>query len=1072
MANYYEETMPLETNDDDYLQYFYDETIPLFQRLNSVIKRGEPFQRQALLSKLNLFQSKDIFKSLMEYILDDIQTWDKETITLFPKYLYNLLTEPRDILMQSIDNKLFNAIFKKIISIISSTEEQISREYMTYLEKIIIHFNNSEDKNSSNFPYVFEESIYDDIISLSKIDESLLNKQLSCCLCCSVIRLINDYKNEKVLGLFNRVTFLFTFCDKQIEAQLARELEFLIPIFKKDLLEDSNVSPSIYSYLNRDSDSALQTTTIISIVKNLNVIDYGELINKLVAKYKDLLFAEEVNFEQTNKNKIFFELIKSLEKNYKNIDINIIKKFFEDNFISDFIIKNKEERIIIENFDLIFFIYENMLNELKLINSDEIPKEDSKEESTIKIKMNYDDLFLGFYNHYLNINFTNTFYSQRKKIYNDNENIERKILYNNLMKIVPFLSDFRKNRNLYDKFNSLFDIDNIVFALDCYAENFNISSDDKTTKTNNDLYNLMIFFLKKNFEEQKPSSKPPNLKSHPPAIKDGVNHEGKYLKLFYSILSNILQSYNQNPKLFNNNIHLLLCDFFQKIIWQLYKYLKPTMREIDKLLSNNLLLGYGNRIKIKTLDKIYDDIFSNYLIKLANNRQIGNHVHNELIKIFPYLILYGKNRVGYFKYIQEHFIQSKTYFNRRYSVVFLDKCLEIFSFKMFNKIGLSDFLIPLINDENNAISANVINLIYIYNKKITKNSSIMFQNIIKNLSKINKDNKDNKLVHIEDFDIEKNRIINNILSLDFSNKNNTDKNNNEYWNNLENQLILEEKEIFGDDPYYGFHHLKGLVRSQTLNLNSQSFDIKGVNRKNNYLNNIMNKEIIPLKNKNKINPNKKSSTKDKYSSSVMINNYNNSSLKNVLPKIKPNRNSCINSISGKSIIRPIIKKLNNFKFKQENQKFHEITSKNNNSMILNEKSSIKTSYDFAKKGRSETKAIKVPRSIPPTFYPDLINSSNSISLKLENLYIDHNKIKLEKKNKDNLFNTIYKSKNIHHLEYNSKNNKTLKLKKDTLKESSIRYNKILNKINSDSDKLNSTNASIKEKSGQSKWYMK
>ena len=234
----------------------------------------------------------------------------------------------------------------------------------------------------------------------------------------------------------------------------------------------------------------------------------------------------------------------------------------------------------------------------------------------------------------------------------------------------------------------------------------------------------------------------------------------------------------------------------------------------------------------------------------------------------------------------------------------------------------------------------------------------------------------------------------------------------------------------------------------------------------------MNKEIIPLKNKNKINPNKKSSTKDKYSSSVMITNYNNSSLKNVLPKIKPNRNSCINSISGKSIIRPIIKKLNNFKFKQENQKFHEITSKNNNSMILNEKSSIKTSYDFAKKGRSETKAIKVPRSIPPTFYPDLINSSNSISLKLENLYIDHNKIKLEKKNKDNLFNTIYKSKNIHHLEYNSKNNKTLKLKKDTLKESSIRYNKILNKINSDSDKLNSTNASIKEKSGQSKWYMK
>ena len=426
----------------------------------------------------------------------------------------------------------------------------------------------------------------------------------------------------------------------------------------------------------------------------------------------------------------------------------------------------------------------------------------------------------------------------------------------------------------------------------------------------------MYFFLKKNFEGQKPSPKPPNLKSLSPTKKDGPHHEGQYLKLFYNILNNILQAYNQNSKLFNNNIHLLLCDFFQNIIKKLYKYLKPTMRELEKLVTNNLLLG--NRIKIKTLDKIYDDIFTNYLTKVANNRQIGNHIHNELIKIFPYLILYGKNRVSYFRFVQEHFIQSKTYFNRRYSVVFLDKCLEIFSFKMFNKIGLSDFLITLINDENNAISANIINLIYTYNKKITKNSSIMFQNIIKNLSKINKDNKDNKLVHIEDFDIEKNRIINNILSLDFNNKNTSDKNVSEYWNNLENKLILEEKEIFGDDPYYGFHHLKGLVRSQTLNLNSQSFDIKGINRKTGFLNNLMNKEVIVIKSKDKINSNKKSLTRDKYSSSVMINNYNNSALKGVLPKIKQNRNGCINSISGKSIIRPIIKKLNNFKFKQEN----------------------------------------------------------------------------------------------------------------------------------------------------------
>ena len=204
---------------------------------------------------------------------------------------------------------------------------------------------------------------------------------------------------------------------------------------------------------------------------------------------------------------------------------------------------------------------------------------------------------------------------------------------------------------------------------------------------------------------------------------------------------------------------------------------------------------------------------------------------------------------------------------------------------MFNKIGLCDFLIQLINDENNAISANIINLIYTFNKKITKNSGIMFKNIIKNLAKINMENKDNKLVHIEDFDIEKNRNITNILSLDLENKENIDKNsNNEYWTNLENKLIRKEKEIFGDDIFYGFHQLKSLVRSQTLNLNSQSLDIKSMNRKSSYINNMINKEVVVIKSKDKINNAKKMLTKDyRYSSSLLINNHNKSSSKTFLP---------------------------------------------------------------------------------------------------------------------------------------------------------------------------------------------
>ena len=318
-TNYYEETMPSESNDEEYLQYLYDEEIPLFQRLTTIIKKGEPFQRQALLSKLNLIQLSGNFKTLMVYILNDIQTWDKETITSFPKYVYPLFTKPRDVLLKSIDNELFNLFFKKIISIISSTEEQISKEYMIYLEKIIEHFNKEKKENSLNFPYEIKDEIYDNIITLSKIDETDINKQLSCCLCCAVIRLINNIKDNHVEKLFGRICYLFTYTEKQIETQFGRELEFLLAYFGQKILDNSDVTRAIISYIDRDSDPVLQTTTIISLIRNLHVFKDGDIVKKLLSKIKEI-FSDDVNFEQVNKNKIFFELIKNVEKNYKNID--------------------------------------------------------------------------------------------------------------------------------------------------------------------------------------------------------------------------------------------------------------------------------------------------------------------------------------------------------------------------------------------------------------------------------------------------------------------------------------------------------------------------------------------------------------------------------------------------------------------------------------------------------------------------------------------------------------------------------------------------------------------------------
>ena len=1053
-TNYYEETMPLESNDEDYLLYLYDEDTPLIQRLTTIIRKGEPFQRQVLLSKLNLIQTSNNFKTLMECILNDIQTWDKETITIFPKCIYPLFTQSKDVLIKSIDNDLFNNILKKIISIMSSTEEQISKEYMIYFEKIIFHF------NSSNFPFEINEENIDTIITLSKYDENPINKQLSCCLCCSVIRLINNIKDINVQKLFGRICYLFTYCEKPIETQLGRELEFLLNFFGKKILENSDVKGAVKSYIERDADLVLQTTTIISLIKNLHVINDGDIVEKLINKIKEI-FSDDDNFEQKNKNKIFLELIKELEKNYKNIDINIIKKLFGDEFISDFIWKNNKEEIIISNFDIIFFLYKNVLNELGIINSDE--NEDNDKEKKENSKINFNELFLSIYNHFFNIDNSNNYLTQRKDNFTENENIDKKILYNNLMKILPFLTNFEKNRNLFDKINHLFNThENIILALYSYSEKFIDSSEDKNPKKNNLFYNLMHYFLKKNFEVQKiipKSNVNTSSSSLPKKDISIINHEGYFLKLFNNILTNIYDTFKLSPKLFNNSVHLLLCDFFQKIIKKLYKYLMPTMRELDKLIQNNLFFEnmHMNKIKIKSLDKIYDEIFYNYLTKVINNSKLGNHIRNESIKVIPYLILYGKNRVNYFKYIQEHIIQSKSFFSRRYSIIYLDKCLQIFSFKMFNKIGLLDFLITLTEDENNSISAGIVNLIYIYRHKITKNSGIMFQNILKNLSKINEVNKDNKIIHIENFDIEKNRIIKDILNIDYNDEKNI---NNEYWINLENKLIKNEKEIFGDDSFYGFHHLKNVVRSQTLNLNSQSINIKTMKRKSSYLNNIINKDKEKINNSN----NKKTLTRDKCASSVSINNFQ----KTILPKIKPNRNNVANSMNGKISLRPPIKKFNNFKLKQENQKFYETNTKNNNSMVLSEKINIKSSYDFIQKNKLETKAIKVSHILPN--FPDLFNNT-----KQDNLLIESYKNPNERKHKENsgLLHTMYKTKSLgYHLDI-SKSSKNIKLKKNNLKEKSASYSKINFKTNSDLDKLNLTNiTSNKDKNGISKWYIK
>ena len=362
MSNYYEETIPPETNIDKYLQYYFDESLLLFDKLNIIVKKGQPFQKQALLSKLHLYQSNSsLFKSLMQYIINDIKTWDKDTIQMFPKSIHNLLTQPRDILLSSIDNELFNMILDHIVTSVSSTDEDISQQYILFFEQIVLFYNN----NNNIFPYKINDNIYDIIISMGKFGQTVSNRKLSCYLCCAIIRILKNVNDENVQKLYTTICFLFCDSDKEIETQLSKELEFLIQIFQKNTFENSDVLQAIYSYINHDSYHIIQTTTIISLLKNIPFIEKIDLAEKIFEKIKEI-FEDENYYEQIYKNQIFCELINSLYKNYKSINIEIIKIIFRDDIMPKYIMKNKKESIIIENYDKIYFIFNDMNNELEI----------------------------------------------------------------------------------------------------------------------------------------------------------------------------------------------------------------------------------------------------------------------------------------------------------------------------------------------------------------------------------------------------------------------------------------------------------------------------------------------------------------------------------------------------------------------------------------------------------------------------------------------------------------------------------------------------------------------------------
>ena len=418
MSNYYVDIMPTTTNKDEYLKYYTDESLSMFDKLNLIVKKGEPFQRKALINNLNAYVQDSLFSSLIQFIISDIGTWESETMAdsmiLFPKSLYNI------IINNILDNELFNIIFKHMIINVSTGADVTKNEYIFYFDKIIEYYSPTKDYidiDNNNpikkeFPYIINDDIFEFIISLGKFGQSSINRRLCCYLSSSICRLIikdeNDIQDDNSQKLYTRLSYLFCDGEKIIESQMVRELQYIIPIFKNIMFSNEDINQAIECYIAHDTEHVSQSMTLITLLNNiLNIQGQKKIVDNLLFKIKEIIEVKE--YEITHKNEIMDVLINCLYNNYKLIP-KVVNKIYEFQLI-EYYINNFDSYdnmiIFIKNFEKIHFLMNNVEEKYNFDNNIESsttfnPNNNNNQGQTVEVKCQnkllIDELFLKIYN--------------------------------------------------------------------------------------------------------------------------------------------------------------------------------------------------------------------------------------------------------------------------------------------------------------------------------------------------------------------------------------------------------------------------------------------------------------------------------------------------------------------------------------------------------------------------------------------------------------------------------------------------------------------------------------------------
>ena len=1002
MLNYYEETMPLETDEDAYKKYLIDENLPLFDKLNIIIKKGDSIQKQALLNSLNIYINDSLFKSLIEYIISEIVTWDIEVRLIFPRCLNNILLN----YLSSINNEIFNIIFKHMIISISSGNERISKEYIFYFDIIIENFT-KQFNNGKTFPYQIGDDIFEIIISLGKFGQNPENIRLCCYLSSCMCRLVGHVdENENIQKMFKRICLLFGDLEKITERQISRELRYLIPIFKEKILEKKDIIKAIKSYINHDWDHAIQTTTIVSLLENFEFIN-DEIKELVYDKIKEIF--EEINYEKEHKNNIIQSFINVLykscveyetknkekkNKKYINYDLNYLidNALINMKFLNNWVNEEKVEPLLIINFDKISTIlnYSFLYNEnIDFQISSYLHNLNPEERININI------IFFKIFSKIIPRAVNNDIGEQNTDINDASNSNLTKLLLINLYKMIPCINNLNCSKNLYEKIISIFKKDSIIPLLKIYADEF---TENNYSKNHNYLYKLLFCLLEKGYNNLININSNSSKNSFINNSMNGNNpniilltDNNYFFKLFQNILESIFIIYKSSPKLITCQIHVLLAKTFQKIIKVIYKYYKP--------------YSQNNREKNNN-DKLFDEIFNEYLIHIIKNDEIGNQIKIEYINVIPYLILYGKNRQNYYNFVEDEVMKSSTFYMRRCSINFIEKCLSIYSFKLFLRFDLMEIIYYLINDENNIISTSIIEKIIPFHKKMMLYSKNIFDKITSIISEMDSLYKDDC-----NADIEKKLVIKKLLNL--NNNINNNQNNNKEFNNekrinfyglLKEEESMEEKEnkkikskeakhIMRENEIFGKSYQNINLHNTISYLNkindNEKIDKKLENENNNEKANITHNEDL---NQNKFFQKDKNGKKklllEKSFSGIIQNINTKLTTKKLLPKIKQyvRKNSCDDKRSINFNISMINGNNNNNNLIKSNQIFKKSLNLNKIMLLIKDKTPEKKNHLRSINNRlPSASSSKVIDSFS-------INVNNSSSFRPRHLYFIQNKL--------------------------------------------------------------------------------